>query len=151
MKFIQLLLLTLFVISISCNKGKFTTVPQVKIESIKPETVFSGNIITVAGNFTDEEGDVDSVFVVRKYFAGAIATKIDTLEKISITNFNIPPKTREAGITLTYEYNTNNNPSLRFLPGVSKDTTATFGFVLKDKAANRSVFAESKPIRLKKP
>ena len=151
MKFIQPLLVVFLFIVISCNKDKFTTVPQVKIESIKPEIVVSGNIITVAGSFTDDEGDIDSIFVVRKYFAGTTATRIDTLEKMSITNMNIPPKTREADITLTYEYNTNNFPALRFLPGVSKDTTATFGFVLKDKAANRSVYAESKSIRLKKP
>ena len=38
------------------------------------------------------------------------------------------------------------------LPGVSlRDTTAAFALVLIDKAKHRSNFAESTPIRLKKP
>jgi hypothetical protein len=65
---------------------------------------------------------------------------------------NLPSKLREADMNVVFEYNTNNNPDLVPLPGVSlRDTSATFGLVLIDKAKHRSNYAESEKIRLKKP
>ena len=88
--------------------------------------------------------------MVRKFFAGNTATKIDTIEKFQFSSLNLPPKTLEGDIELTYEYNTQ-NLGIRTLSGVAKDTTAALGMILKDKAANRSEYKESEKIRLKKP
>ena len=82
MKLSQLLITATVLLVVACNKDKFTTIPQLTIKSISPGTVVSGNVLTVKGTYTDKEGDIDSVFVVRKFFAGNTATKIDTIEKL---------------------------------------------------------------------
>jgi hypothetical protein len=138
-------------IALSCNKDKFTTAPQVSIKSIAPKTVNSGNIISMKGKYTDQEGDLDSVLIVYKWYNGTTAVKNDTF-RYSLTNLNIPAKTREADIQIDFQYNTSNSSGFITLPGVSiRDTTATLGLVLIDKDSNRSAYAESDQIRLIKP
>lgn len=151
MKFIPFLLITVTLLAVSCSKDKFTTVPQFTIESISPGTVFNGNIVSLQGKFTDQEGDVDSALVVYKWYNAAAVVRKDTF-RYSITDFNLPAKTRKAEMTIDFQYNTSNPNGYVTLPGASiRDTTATLGIVLIDKAANRSVYTESAQIRLKKP
>ena len=146
-----LLILVLTLIVMACNKDKFTTEPIVKVKSISPGTVNSGDVIVLKSKFTDDEGDLDSVYVVYKWYNGNTVVKNDTI-RYPVSLMNIPSKLREADLNVTFEYNTNNNPDLRPLPGVSlRDTTASFGLVLIDKASHRSNYAESDKIRLKKP
>lgn len=142
-------LITACVITVACNKDKFTTTPQVEIKSISPETVFSGDLIRVQGKYTDKEGNLDSVLVVYKWYNNTIVTRKDTF-RFSFASLNLPPKTIEADIDLTFEYNTFNTNFAK-LGGVSKDTTATLGMILKDKDSLRSNYTESARIRLKKP
>ena len=137
-------------LAMACNKDKFTTEPQVEIISISPEVVVSGNIITIEARYTDDEGDLDSVIVVYKWYNGNTVTRTDTLDYYSIGDIGIPAKTREADLFVKYEYNTFNTGMIS-LSGVSKDTTATFGLILLDKEKHRSNYDESSPIRLKKP
>jgi hypothetical protein len=151
MKFTQILLILSAMIMFACNKDKFTTIPQVELKSISPETVFNGDVINLKGKYTDQEGDLDSVLIVYKWYNNTTVVRKDTF-RYSFEGIGIPANTREADIVITFEYNTNNNPDLVLLPGVSgKDTTASLGLVLKDKEANRSEYKESEKIRLKKP
>jgi hypothetical protein len=143
-----ILVLSALTILVACNKDKFTTTPQVKVTSITPTTVNNGNIITVNGEYTDDEGDLDSLLLVYKWYNGAAVVRNDTF-RYGFDVTGLPDKTREAEIKVTYQYNTG-NPGPPTLPGVAKDTTATLGMILKDKKANRSEYSESKPIRLKK-
>jgi len=150
MKNIQPLLITLLIVAISCNKDKFTTIPQISIESISPSTADNGNIITVKGKYTDEEGDVDSALIIYKWYNGATVVRKDTF-RYSFASFGLPP-TRKADVSVDFQYNTSNPNGYVTLPGASlRDTTGTLGIILVDKAKNRSNYAESKPIRLKKP
>ncbi len=150
MKFFQFLLFIGLLVFVSCGKDKFTTIPQVTIHAISPGTVQSGDIVILKGKYTDQEGDIDSVLIVRKYYDGATATRSDTLERIDFALTGVPKNTSQADIQLTFEYNTFNTP-YRSLSGVQKDTTATLGLLLIDKEANRSEFKESDKIRLLKP
>ena len=150
MKLSLLLLSALIVLVIACGKDKFTTEPKVTVRSISPSDVFSGDIILMKSKYSDLEGDLDTVLVVYKWYNGATVVRNDTF-RYAFSTLGVPVKTQEADLNVTFEYNTNNNPDLRFLPGVSKDTTATLGLILKDKKANRSNYSESKQIRLKKP
>jgi hypothetical protein len=143
------LLIILFVTAVACNKDKFTTIPQVKINSISPETVSHGNILIMKGEFTDKEGDLDSVLIVYKWYNGAAVTFKDTF-RYTFTTF-LPSVTKRGDIEVAFQYNTANPNGYLTLPGVSKDTTATFGLIISDKEKNRSTYAESQPIRLKKP
>ncbi len=150
MKRILYILSFILVVAVACNKDKFTTVPQVSIKSITPSTVNNGNIISMKGSYTDLEGDLDSVFVVYKWYNGVLVTKKDTF-RYAYSNLNLPPKTKQADISIDFEYNTNNSGVFISLQGVSRDTTATLGLILLDELKNRSTYAESKPIRLIKP
>ena len=150
MKFSLFLLSALVFIVIACTKDKFTTEPQVSIKSISPSVVFSGDIITMKGKYTDLEGDIDTVLVVYKWYNGAAVVKKDTF-RYPFSSLDVPPKTQQADMNVVFEYNTNNHPELRILQGVSKDTTASFGLILKDKGSHRSNYSESNQIRLKKP
>jgi hypothetical protein len=142
--------LLLAIATIACNKDKFTTIPQVEIKSISPNTVFSGDILTLKGKYTDQEGDLDTVLVVYKWYNGAAVVRKDTF-RYAFDAIGIPDKTKQADIELNFEYNTQNYPGMVILSGVSRDTTASFGLILKDKANNRSEYKESEQIRLKKP
>ncbi len=152
MKFIQPLLITVVIIAVSCNKDKFTTAPQIDIRSISPGTVTNGDIIQVKGQYTDQEGDLDSALIIYKWYNGSSSIlPLDTL-RYSFAALQLPPKTREADITISFQYNTTNPNGYITLPGVSvRDTTATMGLILIDKAANRSNYSESDQIRLIKP
>lgn len=144
--------LVLMAIIASCNKDKFKTEPQVDVRSISPNTVFSGDILTVKGDYTDDEGDIDSVFIVYKWYNGnTVVTPLtgDTF-RFPFRLLNVPPKTRQADILVEFEFNSTRYDDIADLPGVSRDTTATFGLILKDKAGHRSNYSESDKIRLKK-
>jgi hypothetical protein len=151
MKITPSLLIILAVVIVSCNKDKFTTIPQLSIKSISPEFVFSGNIVTMKGKFTDQEGDLDSALIVYKWYNGAVAVIHDTIGRQSFLSFELPPKTRQGEFSVDFEYNTSNT-GLRTLtaPNV-RDTTGALGIIFIDKAGNRSVYVESAPIRLVKP
>lgn len=151
MKYIFLLSVAFVLVVTACNKDKFTTIPQVEIKSISPTTVEHGSVLNMKGSFTDQEGDLDSVLIVYKWYNGATVVRKDTF-RYSFEGLQIPVKTREADLEITFEYNTNNIPDLVPLPGVSiRDTTATLGLIIKDKEANRSDYKESEQIRLKRP
>lgn len=135
----------------ACNKDKFKTEPQVNIQSISPGTVDDGDVITVRGDFTDDEGDLDSVLIIYKWYNGATVVKPSTGDTLryNLAAMNLPEKTREADMTIQYEFGTLNIDGIAKLPGVSRDTTATLGVILVDKAGHRSNYSESEKIRLK--
>jgi hypothetical protein len=140
----------MLLISVSCNKDKFTTIPQVTIKSISPDFAMSGDVIKIRGSFTDQEGDVDSALFIYKWYNGAAVAIVDTVLRQPFEDFKLPPKTTQADILIDLELNTFNT-GLPTLTGPSvRDTTAAIGLIFIDKAGNRSVYAESPPIRLKK-
>ncbi|MBK6935653.1 MAG: hypothetical protein IPH18_01290 [Chitinophagaceae bacterium] len=127
MKYLPVLLSFFIIAATACNKDKFTTVPQVNIKSITPETVYQGNIIEMKGSFTDEEGDIDTVMIVYKWYNNTAAVLTDTFKR-TLSAVGVPENTRSADIVIKFEYNTNNT-TYAYLPGVSqRDTTATLGF-----------------------
>lgn len=144
-----LLIMVVFIVA-ACDKDKITTVPQFEIKSITPTTVFSGNIVSLKGKYTDKEGDVDSAYIVYKWYNGATVVRNDTF-RYSITAFDLPSNTTKVDVSIDFQYNTV-NPGYVTLPAASsRDTTATIGLILLDVEKNRSVYAESSPIRLKRP
>jgi len=135
-------------VTLSCKKDKFTTEPQVKVTSISPDEVFAGNLINLKADYTDNEGDLDSALIVYKFYSANTVTKHDTFP-YPFKGLNLPPKTRDATLVVTFEYHSTNTGNVT-LPSVSKDTTATLGLILIDKASHRSNYSESDRIRLKK-
>ena len=152
MKYILALLIILTAVMTGCNKDNFTTEPQIKMKSISPNTVFQGDLVQVKGSFTDDEGDTDSAFIVYKWYNGTTATRIDTIKSYTITAVGLPTGTRKGDFIISFGYGQQIDPfpTLPFSP-VTKDTTAAFGLIIKDKAGHRSNYSESDKIRLKKP
>ncbi len=151
MKYFFLLAATGLFMATACNKDKFKTEPQVEIKSISPGTVSSGDIISVKGKYTDNEGDLDSVLLIYKWFNNTTTVRNDTF-RFNFANLGLPDKVRDADIQVLLEYNTQNQANMVSLAGVSlRDTTASFGMLLIDKAGHRSNYSESGKIRLKKP
>ena len=149
MKFLILFIAALSIITVACNKDKFTTIPQLKIKSISPDVVNSGDVISVKGSYTDQEGDLDSIFLVYKWYNGATSSLGLDTQRYTFESLKVPNKTKEADIEIKLEYQTNNF-NIPILGAVSRDTTATFGLIIKDKAGNRSEYKESEKIRIKK-
>jgi hypothetical protein len=151
MKVFSFLLVLLVVGVASCDKDKFETVPQLNINSISPNTVNNGDIIQMKGDFTDQEGDIDSAIIVYKWYNGPVTIlPLDTL-RYSFASLDLPENLKEAEIIIAFEYNTSNSPFHISLGGVERDTTATFGLILIDKEGNRSEYKESDQVRLIKP
>ncbi len=155
MKIITGLFLLTLIAFFSCNKDKFKTEPQVTVKSISPSEVRQGTngsftVITLDAKFTDNEGDIDTVLVITKFYDGDAVTLVDTMAPhFPIDVLKLPPKTREGDMSVQFEYNTNNSNGQYFgYPGVAKDTTATLGLVLIDAAGHRSNYSESSKIRL---
>lgn len=141
---------TAIILLTACGKDKFTTVPQVDVKSIRPDNVTQGNIIQFRSNFTDQEGDVDTIFLVYKWFDGNTETRIDTILRSPISDYDLPNNTRQGELFVEFVYGVIVDGYVQ-LSSVNKDTTAAFGLVLKDKAGNRSEYKESDKIRLIKP
>ena len=148
----RLLIITfLLFATLACSKDKFTSQPQVTVKSIQPSIVTNGSVIRLLASYTDEEGDIDSVYIVYKWYNGNTPTLIDTLMRFPTSRLGIPAQLRKSDIAVEFEYNTYNQQSLLTLPGVSRDTSATLGLLLIDKTKKRSNYSESTKIRLKKP
>ena len=139
--------LVAFIIA-ACNKDKFTTVPQVKAKTIKPGIVFKSQVITFTSSFTDDEGDVqDSVLIVFKRFnSGALLTR-DTF-RLWLDPGQIP-QARQGDIIVKFGYG-ELIAGTYFINLETVDREASFGIVIRDNAGNRSNFAESDKIILKK-
>jgi len=149
MKAKLIMAITSAIVLFACHKDKFQDAPTVDVKSISPNTVSHGDIIEMRSKFTDDNGDLDSALVVYKWYNGNTATKTDT-NRNSIKGLGLPSKLREGDINVTFAYGVTNT-GYATLSGVSqRDTTATFGLILIDKAAHRSNYSESDKIRLKK-
>ena len=149
---ISLFLLTTLAI-LSCKKDKYTTDPQVTVKSISPGQVVLGDIMTLDAKYTDDQGDVDSALIVYKWYDidATTVTMSDTF-RYSLSGLNIPVKTRQADMSVQFEYGSVNNPNgYPTFSSVVQDTTATLGLILVDKANHRSNYSESGKIRLIKP
>ena len=136
---------------VACGKDKFTTKPQVNVKTITPGDADRGDIVSMQSRFTDEEGDIDSVYVVLKWYDGDVSTRqFDTL-RYSFSSYNLPAEPRDGDIFVKF-VNGQIIQGFTIMQGtpVSKDTTASFGIVLVDRAKNRSDYTESDKIRLRK-
>ena len=136
---------------IACNKDKYTTEPQVKFKEISPDVVNRGNIVKFTCSFTDEEGDVDSIYIVQKWYTGSgTVTFIDTLKNNRYES-TTAPISRSGDISVMGEYLTQNSGYKPYpWAATNRDTIATLGLLLIDKAGNRSNYAESDKIVLKR-
>lgn len=128
----------------SCNKDKYTTIPQLKYKSANKKVFKSGDIITFTLSFTDAEGDLQDSLYVEKFEPKCVNSRFKQLYKIP----SFPTSKNQTGeITITYGYNVSSYPPI-LGPQCNRNDTCIFKFVLKDKAKNKSDTATSETIVL---
>ena len=126
----------------SCDKGKFETVPQLRLTSRNPEKdpVKEGDPLRLNIEYTDKEGDVsDSLFILRQRLNqnGAVTPPKSPYD---IPTFPTIDK-GEFEITLTYSFDLTVNLSAISIPGSGSKKeidTLRLKIVAKDKAGNKS-------------
>ena len=111
MKNSLLLILVLTVIVIACNKDKFTTEPIVEVKSISPGIVNNGDVITLKSRYTDDEGDLDSIYVVYKWYNGTAIVRNDTF-RCPVSILNLPTNQEGVAFNVGYEIRRSNTVSL---------------------------------------
>ena len=126
---------------ISCDKGKFETVPQLTLRSKTPEVVPVNGTLRLNIEYTDKEGDVsDSLFIVRQRLnvRGPI--------QLAPSPYDVPdfPHTDKGEFEISLEYQIGlifGLPPLR-IPGSNpvknEIDTLRLKIVAKDKAGNKS-------------
>jgi hypothetical protein len=124
----------------ACDKDKFQTQPQLKIESLNYDFVPKNESLRVTLSFTDKEGDVDdTLYVVRTRLNQRGPYSDQTPFDYKIPSF---PDQQNGEIELNMSYGldlTVNLPSI-FVPGTTdrEPDTMALKFVLLDKGKNAS-------------
>lgn len=133
-----LLVVSVLVVLLACNKDKFQSTPQIKIKSVSGEIVPLGSAWSATLTFTDKEGDVDDTVFVRKVrlnkkFAN---TLFDTI-KYKIPEF---PSHSTGEITVTLDNNViqSANPPPSNGSGGNQPDTLKIWFAVTDKAGHKS-------------
>ena len=134
---------------LACSKDKFKTVPQVEIKSLQPTEVFNDGTFSFQATVRDKEGDLqDTVWLVSKRFdENNVVLTADTLP-FSLVNFGFPDKT-QIELEANFSYG-EDRPGYIFQNLETNDRNFALGIIVKDKAGNKSEYAESEKIILKK-
>lgn len=133
----------LFVILSGCGKDKFDTVPKLEFTSVNTTELRNGSILQFTLSFTDKEGDVSNKIYIEK--TSPECPGEDFEQTYIVPDF--PSTTNQKGeITVAFGYNAEGFPDIS--PKCTKDETATFRFVLEDKAGNASDTISSPPITI---
>ena|SRR5688572_5706619 len=131
----------LAVVVLSCDKDSFETRPQLEFKKASTDIVPLNSALEVELSYTDKEGDLDSVFVVRHRL-----NKKNPGVVLPVLNFGIPPDFKndtKGDIVLTLFYQThlivNMTPiSIPGTGGKLEPDTVNMRFVLLDKEKNSS-------------
>ena len=127
------------ILFVACSKDKFQDAPNVTIKSISPTQVPLQSSVAIEMEYTDKQGDPDSVFLIKK--------RLNSVQVPVLNNFNLafklpdfPEKTKgDIKITLTYNEYLVTAQKARNQPGAPNDKepdTLVFKIVLKDKSGN---------------
>ncbi len=133
----------LFIILSGCSKDKFDTVPKLEFTEVNTTELRNGGVIQFTLFFTDKEGDVSNQIFIEK-------TSPECPGRDFTENYNVPEfpaiNNQKGTIIISFGYNAEGFPNIS--PQCQKDETATFRFVLKDKAGNASDTVSSPPIKI---
>lgn len=124
---------------IACNKGKVETIPHVSVKFFNTDIVPQGSTLRVTLDFTDREGDLDSIIVMRQRI-NARGQQYNRLP-YGVPKFNGESR-GELIVNLDYPFSlTLDLPALR-IPGTNparnEPDTLQLRFQLKDKAGHIS-------------
>ena len=133
----------LFFVLSGCNKDKFDTVPELKFTSVNTKELRSGSVLQFTLSFTDKEGDISNTIYVEKKSPECPDNNFG--QSYFVANFPAT-KNQKGEIQVSFGYNVDKFPNIP--PTCSKNETATFRFVLKDKGGHVSDTVSSPPITI---
>jgi hypothetical protein len=124
----------------ACNKDKFQSKPQIKIESQNYDFVPRNQDLQIIFSFTDKEGDVDdSLYLIRTRL-----NQRGPYSDIKPLDFKVPSfpdqQSGEMTVTLSYGFGLTAGISTISIPGSTQKEPDTMAlkFVVVDKAKNIS-------------
>jgi hypothetical protein len=125
----------------ACNKDKFQDKPTITIKSVNPDqvSVFSGSSSEILMEFTDKQGDLDTVFLYKERLNTVVKPVLNPKLLYPIPDF--PKKTKgELKVTLfNTDLNACENPrSQPDAPNGKEPDTIVLHIVVKDRAGNVS-------------
>lgn len=128
----------------ACSKDKFETKPSLKYKSSSTDIVPMGSGLQVNLEFTDKEGDLDSVFIIRERLNKRGPLINNSLQLAFPSSFNNETKGElilnlDYTGRLTYQINEIDIPGSG---GANEPDTLLLKFVIKDKAKNYSDTAQ---------
>ena len=125
------------IIFTGCDKGKFETKPTLEVKSVQSKSLARGDDFFVDLEFTDKEGDVDSVIYVIRERTNALGRRTVS-DDYTVPEFPNTSK-GEIKVQLRYSFELTAGFSAISLPGNKKQAdTMNLKFVLKDRANNLS-------------
>jgi hypothetical protein len=144
MRFISVLAIV-FVL-VSCEKDKFTTVPQLRYKSSNTREISGTQTLEMRLELTDKEADFSSFMAIRKTVKGCVTSNFTDSSLFFIPEDFINSKQTKGELVITLDQVRRGSNSC-FLPGglVRPDTTV-FSFWTRDKAGNVSDTAYSDEI-----
>ena len=135
MRYTFLFSILLLVLFSACSKDKFSSTPSLKYVSENTTNVVPGSELVFTLSFTDAEGDLTDSLTVLKYVPNCIAdtfTQLHPLPEFPTT------KNQKGNILVKLLYNVNSINTIGAPTCTPQNDTATFRFVLKDKAQHSS-------------
>jgi hypothetical protein len=133
MKFSFLLPLAFLTIFASCNKGKFTTRPQITIKSYSKKSIGNGQNLTINLQFTDKEGDIGNgefVYIPKRLNKRPLLPTIPDYDSVRLVVPTFPDETQGEYILSL--------PWINLHKSDQENDTIFMRFVVVDRAFNKS-------------
>jgi len=134
---------------VACSKDKFQDTPSITIKSISPTQVPLQSNMEIEMEFTDKQGDLDSVFLFKK----RLNSKVKPLNNSNSFSYKLPdfPEKSKGTIKVTLRYNEDLiaavSPNTQLgAPNNKEPDTLVFKIVVKDKGAHSSDTTITDPI-----
>ena len=125
---------------LACSKDKYENKPNIKIKSIDPTQAALNQSMSIRLEFTDKQGDLDTVWVKKERVNTVQVATNPLLLAYQLPDF--PEKTK-GEIQLTLDYNTAlitavSPRNQQGAPNNKEPDTLILKFIVKDKAGNIS-------------
>jgi hypothetical protein len=151
MKAKLLTIAAIFIVASACKKDTFETKPKLEFKRVNATTFAQGNTVSFVIEFTDKEGDIDSIYIHRVSKVCPTSGSYRTPGRERMPSEYEQTKNVKAEFAINFAYNVSNAgfPTLTAC-GIRNDT-AFFKFWVKDKAGNISDTVSSPNVVFLKP
>ena len=134
-----LVILSVSLLFFACSKDKVETKPNLSLKSANPKVVPLNNDMIVNLDFTDEEGDLDGVYLWKTRLNKIKLTTVRDSLFLAVPEF---PKNNKGELELLLEYQRHlisaTSPRRDPISGKLESDTLNMKFLLKDRAGNAS-------------